>query len=75
MCSVALRRLRPEFAEGWLDGVRIRQQIKESRICCFDRLLDACDLVNWRIVRDDDIVALDGWNEALLHKRETLAQS
>ena len=46
-----------EFAEGRLDRVevwRIRRKVKQIRTRCFDRLLEASDLVSWKIVYDDD---------------------
>src|SRR3979490_2826926 len=62
--------MRLYFAEGRLDRVeirRIRGKIKQRRARCFDRLLDAGNLVDWKIVHDDDIAALECWNQTLFH--------
>ena len=48
-----LAQMRLEFAEGWLDGVKVganKAADKECRTNCGD-------LVNWQIVHDDDVAA------------------
>ena len=65
-----LAQMRLHFAEGGFDRVeirRIRRKMKQRRARCFDRLLDAGNLVSRKIVHDDDIAALECWNKALFH--------
>src|SRR3979409_9665 len=65
-----LAQMRLYFAEGRLDGVeirRIRRKKKQRLARCFDCLLDASNLVGWKIVHDDGIAALECWNQTLFH--------
>ena len=65
-----LAQMRLEFAEGQLDRVEVRRilrKINERRARCFDRLLDAGDLVDRQIVHDHGLVALEGRDKALFH--------
>src|ERR1700682_5466810 len=62
--------MRLYFAEGRLDRVEIRRiwrQKTQRRARCFDCLLDAGNLVGWKIVHDDDIAALECWNQTLFY--------
>src|ERR1043166_4733859 len=57
-----------ELAVEQLDGVEIRRVLREvthRRSHLPDLLLDACDLVGFKVVQHDDVFAPQGWNQAL----------
>jgi hypothetical protein len=64
-----LAQQRIEFAVGHLDGIevgRVLRQVANCRPSFLDRLPDSGDLVGSEIVHNDDVVALKGWDQALL---------
>src|SRR5271167_1354166 len=68
-----LAQMRLEFAEGQFDRVevwRILRKINQRCARSFDCLRDTGDLMNWKIVHEYDLAALEGWNKALLHISE-----
>lgn len=57
--------MRLDFTEGRLDRVEVRQirrKIKQLRTRRFDRLPDASHLVGRKIIYDDDVTALESWD-------------
>ena len=63
---------RLEFGEtlfDWIEIGAVGRKIEKgcsTRLDCFS---DACDLVNADVVHDDDVAALEGWNEDLFDVR------
>src|SRR5471032_3221447 len=64
-----LAQQRLEFAVGHLDGIkvgRVLRQVTNCRPRFLDGLPDARDFVGSEVVHHDDVVALKGWDQALL---------
>src|ERR1700731_4709680 len=59
-----------EFAIGQLDRIEIRRILRQVTYRCsrfLNCLLDARDLVGSKVVHDDNVVAAQCWDQALLN--------